>query len=593
MISRKRKVRWFSTPTYQLVPKRQGFRFKGLILATAALVGMISVWDIFTQLPQPSTMPTSNTPALPKSIDLLTNQDWSHVAGVQVKSDGSLGITPLRRAIFNLEANSYQQTPPVAIDAPHLEASGEFRITAALANTGGGVTIHLYGALPVIYDEWLTQPPSIQISISENQLAVMIWDGSDSSPSEEHTFKVSMDRSAKLEMENSNGSLTLKLDGRLVGFLSDHKVFSGGQVWFGFDGSREWTLHQLRAEAQDSGKLRLVSPSSMKASQVETDSLRGLAAKQPQSLTIGTALSFNALFADEGYRTLALGQFNLLTTENELKPQFVHPQPDTYSFAEADSLINAGLVNGMGVHGHTLVFGEANPKWMRDSPLPKRQQIMVDHIKTVVEHYKGKVASWDVVNEPLADNKSGDTTSPDLRQHIWYQAMVERYIDIAFKTARAADPSAKLYINDFGLEADGDRWDSLLALVTRLKQRGVPIDGVGFQAHVYKKGDHIDPATLRRHVKTLANLGLASRISEMDVHGEDQQVQASQYSGVLQVCLAEPTCTAFSTWGITDKYGSTTEISSYPLEFGNDLLWGSDLQPKPAYYALQNILREK
>src|SRR3990167_4511535 len=489
MISRKSRKSWFSTPTYQLVPKRQGFRFKGLILAAAALVGMISVWDIFTQPPQLSTMPTSNTPALPKSIDLLANQDWSHVAGVQVKSDGSLGITPLRRAIVNLDGNSYQLNPPVAIDAPYLEASGEFRITAALANTGGDVTIQLYGAVPVIYDEWLTQPPSIQISISENQLAVMIWDGSDSSPSEEHTF--------------------------------------------------------------------------------------------------------NVLFADESYRTLALGQFNLLTTENELKPQFVHPQPDIYSFAEADSLINAGLVNGMGVHGHTLVFGEANPKWMRDSPLPKRQQTMVDHIKTVVEHYKGKVASWDVVNEPLADNKSGDTTSPDLRQHIWYQAMGERYIDIAFKTARAADTSAKLYINDFGLEADGDRWDSLLALVTRLKQRGVPIDGVGFQAHVYKKGDHIDPATLRRHVKTLANLGLASRISEMDVHGEDQQVQASQYSCVLQVCLAEPTCTAFSTWGITDKYGSTTEISSYPLEFGNDLLWGSDLQPKPAYYALQNILREK
>ncbi|OHB03526.1 MAG: hypothetical protein A3B14_03035 [Candidatus Zambryskibacteria bacterium RIFCSPLOWO2_01_FULL_45_21] len=593
MISRKSRKSWFSTPTYQLVPKRQGFRFKGLILATAALVGMISVWDIFTQPPQPSTMPTLNTPALPKSIDLLANQDWSHVAGVQVKSDGSLGITPLRRAIVSLDGNSYQPNPPVAINAPHLEVSGEFRITAALADTGENVKIQFYGAVPVIYDEWRTQPPSIQLSISENQLAVMIWDGSDSSPSEEHTFKVSMNRSAKLEMENSTGSLTLKLDGRLVGFLSDHEVFSGGQVWFGFDGSREWTLHQLRAEAQGDGKLRLVSPPSMEASQVETGSLRGLAAKQPRSLAIGTALSFNALFADESYRTLALGQFSMLTTENELKPQFIHPQPDIYSFAEADSLIGTGLANGMKVHGHTLVFGEANPKWMRDSPPTQLRQIMVDHIKTVVGHYKGKISSWDVVNEPLADNKSGDTTSPDLRQHIWYRAMGEQYIDIAFKTAREADPNAKLYINDWGLEADGDRWDSLLALVARLKQRGVPIDGIGFQAHVYKDGDHIDPATLRRHIKTLANLGLASRISEIDVHGENQQVQASQYSGVLQVCLAEPTCTAFSTWGIADKYGSTTEIGSYPLELGDDLLWDSTLQPKPAYRALQNILRPK
>lgn len=131
-----------------------------------------------------------------------------------------------------------------------------------------------------------------------------------------------------------------------------------------------------------------------------------------------------------------------------------------------------------------------------------------------------------------------------------------------------ADPAAggpagtKLYLNEFGAEADGPRWDALYALVVRLKGRGVPIDEVGFQSHIHEAGDHIDPAVLRSHIAALAELGLSARISEIDVYGESPRVQATQFAGVLGACLSEPTCTSFSTWGITDRYGSTAEHDS-------------------------------
>jgi endo-1,4-beta-xylanase len=294
---------------------------------------------------------------------------------------------------------------------------------------------------------------------------------------------------------------------------------------------------------------------------------------------------------NDTYRTLAGGQFNMLTPENEMKAQFIHPQPNKYVFEDADALVAFAEANDMTVHGHALVFGEANPKWMQDTPTTKLKQVMTDHIQKIVGHYKGRVAEWDVVNEPLADDASNAGDGSDLRNTIWFKAMGEQFIGEAFKAARAADPAAKLYMNEYGVEEDGDRWDSLLALIGRLQAQHVPIDGIGFQSHVYEAADHVDPAVLRHHIQQLAKMGLSSRISEIDVHGEDTKVQADEYAGVLGACLAEPACTGFSTWGITDLYGSTTEPHTYPSQLGDDLLWDSSLMTKPAYKSLQSILK--
>jgi endo-1,4-beta-xylanase len=248
--------------------------------------------------------------------------------------------------------------------------------------------------------------------------------------------------------------------------------------------------------------------------------------------------------------------------------------------------------NDQAIHGHALVFAKANPPWMTETPDDELAGVMTDHITNIVGHFKGRIASWDVVNEPLSEKyEDYEAGGLGLRQHFWFEAMGEQYIDIAFKAARAADPSAKLYINDYGIEHDDRRWPAFYALLQRLIARGVPIDGVGFESHVYFETDEIDIAFLRKHIQMIEALGLDVRISEIDVLGDDPQFQNQQYSDVLAVCLSEPSCNSYTTWGISDRYGSTTISERYPLLLGDSLLWDKDMNPKPALVVLQNVLR--
>jgi endo-1,4-beta-xylanase len=219
------------------------------------------------------------------------------------------------------------------------------------------------------------------------------------------------------------------------------------------------------------------------------------------------------------------------------------------------------------------------------------QATMEAHIDAVAGHYRGKVAEWDVINEPLADDPGTPlglrTDSP------WYRSMGEQYIDLAFRRAHQADPGAKLFLNEYGIENSGGKWDALYALVKRLKDRGVPINGVGFQTHEYDPSDRTPSTTFRDHVRKITALGLEVRVSEMDVlisGSGERATQASEFSGKLKVCREEPGCTSFSSWGFTDKYGSTADVGTYPPTPGDALPFDSAIQPKSAYTAMLNAL---
>jgi len=121
----------------------------------------------------------------------------------------------------------------------------------------------------------------------------------------------------------------------------------------------------------------------------------------------------------------------------------------------------------------------------------------------------------------------------------------------------------------------------------------VPLDGIGFQAHVHGQADEVNTHTLIKHLKLLADMGLLARISEADVYGDSQSKQSEQYANILQACLGSSNCTAFTTWGVTDRYGSTTELHNYPLQTGNDLIWDASLKPKATYRNLQTILSKR
>jgi endo-1,4-beta-xylanase len=519
---------------------------------------------------------------------------WSHFSGSKL-TDNGLKIWATGRVINHRDTSTAQPNPPVNIRGSYLKVPSDFRIDMDLSGINNEATVQFYGQVPVIYDEWRLERPSIRITTTNDEIYVQIWDGTAVNSIDERKFNLDLENETKLGLVHKDGDIIIKSNDRSLGAIPDHNIFSEGTIWFGADAKLDtegWTLKSLTARGMNKEKVELVKPLSSTSSVYNPDSLRNLSDKNSRKIPIGAAMSVMPLFTDTKYNEIALSEFSMMTPENSFKPQVIHPLKDLYLFNDTDSMAEVAQNNKMIIHGHSLVMSKANPEWMQKTPENERKQVMIDHISTIVNRYKGRVDQWDVVNEPMSeDDIDYNAVQKGLRKQMWFDAIGEEYIDIAFKTARAADPTAKLYLNDFGLEKDGERWDAFLELVKRLQARGVPIDGVGFESHVYHEpADTIDPVVLKQHIQTLAALGIVSRISEIDVLGDDPAFQASQYSSVLETCLSEPTCTSFGIWGITDLYGSTALSDRYPVMHGDSLPWSVDYTPKPVLKSLQEVL---
>lgn len=310
------------------------------------------------------------------------------------------------------------------------------------------------------------------------------------------------------------------------------------------------------------------------------------------------------LLSEAGYATTLGSEYSQLEPENVMKFSFVHPRPNTdpapYDFTQADQLVAFAEQNSMRVRGHTLVWHKQLSGWLtsgiaagtyRSSDL---NFILQDHITTVMRHYAGRVYAWDVVNEAF----NGDGT---LAHTVWYDSpgigLAGRgtaYIEQALSWAHAGDPNAKRFYNDFGAETLNAKSDAIYQMARDFKQRGVPLDGLGFQLHVNLSFDN--PNTLdsfAQNVKRFSDLGMEIHFTEFDaaLDGGDPQRFASQgdlYRKVTLVCVQNPNCKVFQTWGFTDKYSwipqSTNNQQGWALPF--DLNYNK----KPAYFGMLNAL---
>jgi endo-1,4-beta-xylanase len=529
-----------------------------------------------------------------EKLNWLGQSNWSYFTGGEI-TDSGVRIFPTKRVINHTDTSTAQPNPPINTHGSYLKTSGDFQIDFAISGVDNEASVQFYGQVPVIYDEWRQERSSIRFETKNDELKVRIWDGSAANSIDERTYYIDLENEAEFGLVHRDENIVIKANGRSLGTIPDHGIFADGNVWFGADAkveTGEWKLASLTARGNGKDNVEIVEANSINKSVSKPDSLRELSSTSSRKIPIGAAVSIIPLLTDKQYSEIVLREFSMITPENSFKPQFIQPLKDVYTFNETDTFVEAAENNNILVHGHALVMGKATPEWMQKTPENERKKVMTDHINTTVSRYKGKVAQWDVVNEPMSedaiDYKEG---RPGLRKHMWIDAMGEEYIDIAYKAARQADPQAKLFLNDFGLEKDGERWNAFLNLVKRLQSRGVPIDGVGFESHVYHTpADDIDPVVLKQHIQTLAALGLESRISEIDVLGDDPFYQAKQYSDVLAVCLSEPTCTSYGVWGITDLYGSTTLSDRYPIMLGDSLLWDENYKAKPAYKSIQDTL---
>jgi endo-1,4-beta-xylanase len=275
-----------------------------------------------------------------------------------------------------------------------------------------------------------------------------------------------------------------------------------------------------------------------------------------------------------------------------MKPQFLSPEQGVYSFQEADAVIAVAEKNGMTVHGHTIAFSEAMPQWMRDLPAGTAAErsssaaALLDYVRTVVTHFRGRLDSLDVVNEPL-DVDQGTA----LQRNIWYEVFGPGYPAIVSQAVYAADPDVAQFINENGAEAPGARQDALLQLALDTNAAGGHISGVGLQAHVYDfETDAIDADELAETIERFGAAGLRVRISENDVtDGDGATAQAEQYAAVFAACFRHPNCVGYTTWGVDDRYDWYIDDDG-TLQQGHDYLF-DDGEPTAPYDSIRRVLK--
>lgn len=318
--------------------------------------------------------------------------------------------------------------------------------------------------------------------------------------------------------------------------------------------------------------------------------LRALAKRH--DLLVGTAVDISALNSDAPYRAKVASEFNAVTAENVMKWAELEPTRGQYNWGPADQLVEFARRNGQQVHGHTLLWHNQLPAWLTEGVADgsidsaELRQIVRNHITNVVRHFKGKIRSWDVVNEVFTD---GD--SPVLRNTIFLEHLGEGYLADALRWANAADPKAKLWLNDYAIDGVSPKSTAYYELAKRLRAQRVPLHGIGFQGHLDLQ--YPLPIDAPENLARFDKLGLETAFTEVDVRFDlpvDNWKTAGQvgsFNTLLQACLLTPRCVMFTVWGFTDKY---SWIPGWFDGQGSATPFDENLQPKPAYRGLQQVL---
>ena len=347
------------------------------------------------------------------------------------------------------------------------------------------------------------------------------------------------------------------------------------------------------------------------------------------SYPIGCAINFGTLNSDKTYRDVITGEFSSITPGNEMKLTYMlkngvyHPETGKWSltidYTDADQIVNFAKANGLRIHGHTLVWFKKVPDCLLQyddvSGERKNREIWVSfleqYISEVAGHFRGKVASWDVVNEALADNIGSDTDWTKMRDSDkWFTNIGEDYIALSFRLADETDPDALLFYNDYGTEYLYYKRIAQQKMAQQMAKDGVPIDGIGLQTHTDitadpERFDERNNMTqlegrilnLERTIENVVETcGLMVHVSEIDVKicaenqeidyaDSDDQLKRLEYQTEVFRAVAEKlkSCPAdkvfgMTTWGVGDT-------GSYGQQY-KTLLFDANYEKKPAYYGV-------
>lgn len=323
----------------------------------------------------------------------------------------------------------------------------------------------------------------------------------------------------------------------------------------------------------------------------------GAAASRARRIPFGSASMIQDFRADPRYRAALTQHCDIIAPMNDLKWEQLRHDRARFDYADADEQVAFARDNGKALRGHTLLWGEALPPWVKalSSPL-EAERHLVSHIHAVVGRYRGVIGSWDVVNEVIAHDPAA---RGPWRETLWQRLLGPRAVEIAFRTAAEADPGAKLVIADYDFENPDERTAlrrrQLLDIVKRLKDKGIPVHGVGFQAHLYGERE-IDRDGLSRFVADIDALGLDVLVTELDVIDwrlpapiiTRDAMAAKLVKTFLDAVVAAKLPSAVLTWGLSDRYSWIIEtfrrgdgLPVRPLPFDGDY------RPKPMWRAIE------
>jgi GH35 family endo-1,4-beta-xylanase len=313
------------------------------------------------------------------------------------------------------------------------------------------------------------------------------------------------------------------------------------------------------------------------------DSLDGTlrtAAQHAGARFIGTAVAAQPLASDTRYAGILATDFSSVTCENEMKWGALEAKRGSWDFAAADRIVSAAQAAGAAIKGHTLVWHAQLPSWVSGLNRDELLDALHEHIVQTAGHFKGKLYSWDVVNEAI------DPDTLQLRAGI-HSTLGISGLAQAYRWVKEVDPSALLFYNDFGIEAPGAKTDAVYQLVKDLNAAGAKLDGIGLQAHLDTAGYPAE-SQLRATLEHFAELGLEVTYSELDVKtktadpkGSAQrraEAQSLVYQLVAGVCATERACPGITLWGFTDN---ATWIKA-----DDPLIYDASFHKKPAHAAL-------
>ncbi len=317
------------------------------------------------------------------------------------------------------------------------------------------------------------------------------------------------------------------------------------------------------------------------------ETLASLAKKR--GINIGAAVGGAFWGTDVRYKETLAWEYNIIVPEYTMKFDQLETQRGVFNWKYGDDLAKFTAAHGMALRGHNLVWHQSSG-WLEAANTLSRIEmltILKNHIDSVLGHYRGKILEWDVVNEAVDDNAG-------LRNTFWRQRVGDDYIDSAYVWAHRADPTALLFYNDYSGEGMGAKADRIYALIKSMKDRGIPIHGVGLQCH-FQSSKSFSTSDIDKNMKRLGALGLRVSITELDFRmklpadSAARAVQAANYAMLLKTCLDNTNCKSFLTWGFTDAF---SWVPDFFVGWGDALPFDTAYHRKPAYDGMIQSLSE-